>query len=621
VKTLKKDFRALSRGYKLIFSIDNTLIPLNIVSAIFEALFPFIAIVMSAEILTALSQGANFRRAYFLAALMLTLNFLTHLVKQFISHTINVKNDIFENRFKMYLNSKTLGMDYSDIENPRTHIKRQRIDEIRNMGGGGIWKLVYESKNVISGMFSIAASVAITYKAFMIHSAPGGRNLASIMTSPVSSVILLAFIVINTLFTIYINGISTKNTHRIWDEVIPQNRRFSYILANYINSYHAGKDIRLYNQKQMISENYKELINDVEPTLNKIERNQIKYSNMSNILSSVIEALVYIFIGIRGIRGLIGLGDLFKYINGINQFSAGLNGFLNSFNSLRTNNQYLEVLYEFLDIPAAFQYGALATEKRADNEYELEFHDVSFKYPGADTYALKNLNLKFNIGQRMAVVGMNGSGKTTMIKLLCRLYDPTEGNITLNGIDIKKYEYTEYLGIFSVVFQDFKLFSFPLGQNVAACVDYDKAQSENCLEMAGFKSRLSEMRKGLDTPMYKDFEEDGVEISGGEAQKIALARALYKNAPFIILDEPTAALDPMAEFEIYSKFNEIAGDKTAIYISHRLSSCRFCDDIAVFHEGELIQRGNHDTLFSDRNGKYYELWNAQARHYIDKAVS
>jgi ATP-binding cassette subfamily B protein len=205
-----------------------------------------------------------------------------------------------------------------------------------------------------------------------------------------------------------------------------------------------------------------------------------------------------------------------------------------------------------------------------------------------------------------------------MIKLLCRLYDPTEGEITLNGIDIKKYEYAEYLNIFSVVFQDFKLFSFPLGQNVAASVEYDNTQAEKCLEMAGFKDRYKEMQKGLDTPMYKDFDEDGVEISGGEAQKIALARALYKNAPFIILDEPTAALDPIAEFEIYTKFNEIVGDKTTIYISHRLSSCRFCDDIAVFHEGQLIQRGNHDTLIADTSGKYNELWNAQAQYYINK---
>jgi ATP-binding cassette subfamily B protein len=222
----------------------------------------------------------------------------------------------------------------------------------------------------------------------------------------------------------------------------------------------------------------------------------------------------------------------------------------------------------------------------------------------------------------MAVVGMNGSGKTTMIKLLCRMYDPTEGIITLNGIDIKKYDYDEYMDIFSVVFQDFNLFSFTLGQNVATSTDVEEQRAKECLDMAGFSERLSDMQKGLQTALYKDFDEDGVQISGGEAQKIAIARALYKDAPFIVLDEPTAALDPIAEFEIYSKFNGIVGGKTAclagrqaIYISHRLSSCRFCDDIAVFHEGELIQRGSHDALVADEGGKYHELWNAQAQYY------
>ena len=210
---------------------------------------------------------------------------------------------------------------------------------------------------------------------------------------------------------------------------------------------------------------------------------------------------------------------------------------------------------------------------------------------------------------------MNGSGKTTMIKLLCRLYDPTEGVITLNGIDIKKYNYTEYMSVFSVVFQDFKLFSFTLGQNVAASVEYDREKARKALVQAGFGKRLSQMPKGLDTNLYQNYERDGMEISGGEAQKIALARALYKDAPFIILDEPTAALDPVAEYEIYSRFNEIAGEKTTIYISHRLSSCRFCSDIAVFDKGRLVQRGSHDSLIADEKGKYYELWNAQSQYY------
>ena len=248
----------------------------------------------------------------------------------------------------------------------------------------------------------------------------------------------------------------------------------------------------------------------------------------------------------------------------------------------------------------------------------MEYKDVSFKYPGSDLWALRHVNMKFKVGKRLAIVGENGSGKTTFIKLLCRLYDPQEGQILLNGIDIRKYRYDDYMNIFSVVFQDFQLISQPLGNNVAGSMEYDRDRVCKALIDAGFGDRLATMEKGLDTMLYKDLSEDGVDVSGGEAQKIAIARALYKDAPFIILDEPTAALDPIAEAEIYSKFNDIAGDKTAIYISHRLSSCKFCDEIAVFHDGAVIQHGTHAVLLEDTAGKYYELWNAQAQYYTKK---
>jgi len=225
--------------------------------------------------------------------------------------------------------------------------------------------------------------------------------------------------------------------------------------------------------------------------------------------------------------------------------------------------------------------------------------------------------MKFKVGKRLASVGENGSGKTTFIKLLCRLYDPQEGQILLNGIDIRKYRYDDYMNIFSVVFQDFQLICQPLGANVAGSMYYDRNRVQKALVDAGFGERLASMEKGLDTMIYKKLSEDGVDVSGGEAQKIAIARALYKDAPFIILDEPTAALDPIAEAEIYGKFDKIAGDKTAIYISHRLSSCKFCDEIVVFHEGEVIQQGTHTSLVADTKGKYFQLWNAQAQYYTE----
>ena len=231
---------------------------------------------------------------------------------------------------------------------------------------------------------------------------------------------------------------------------------------------------------------------------------------------------------------------------------------------------------------------------------------------------LKDINLKWRIGEKMALVGKNGCGKSTLVKLLCRLYDPTEGEITLNGIDIRKYKYEEYMELFAVVFQDSKLFSFSLAENVAADTDYDSERVKDCVIRAGLGERLNAMDNGIETCIYKDFDESGVEISGGETQKLCLARAIYKGSPFIVLDEPTAALDPISEHDIYTKFNGIVGTRTAIYISHRLSSCRFCDEITVMDNGRIIERGTHDSLIAEHK-IYAALWAAQAEYYKDTA--
>ena len=333
--------------------------------------------------------------------------------------------------------------------------------------------------------------------------------------------------------------------------------------------------------------------------------------------SMLLMAAVYFYVCLKAYAGAFGVGSVTQYISAFVVLSGGFSKFLYALADMRTNAVFLKTTFEFLDIPSNMYQGSLTTEKRSDGQYEIEFRDVSFKYPKTDRWALRHVNMKFTVGKKLAIVGENGSGKTTFIKLLCRLYDPTEGEILLNGIDIRKYDYKQYLDVFAVVFQDFKLLPYALGQNVAASTQYDEERARECLEKAGFGDRLHSLPDGLKTPLYKTLEETGIEISGGEAQKIALARALYKDAPFIILDEPTAALDPLAEYEVYTHFNDIIGGKTAMYISHRLSSCRFCDVIAVFDNGQIVQMGTHEELLEQTAGKYSALWHAQAQYYTE----
>ena len=270
--------------------------------------------------------------------------------------------------------------------------------------------------------------------------------------------------------------------------------------------------------------------------------------------------------------------------------------------------------FEILNTQDEMIYGTKELDL-ADN-FDIEFKDVSFKYPNCETYALKNINIKINSGEHYAIVGKNGSGKTTFIKLLCRLYNVSEGAILINGNNIKEHTKDSIIKLYSVVFQYYKIFSLTAAQNIATSDNYDKAKLYDSFEKADIKERILKMDNQENSYLYKDLEESGIEISGGEAQKLALTRALYKDAPIVILDEPTASMDPIAGSSMYSKFNSFVENKTAIYISHRLSSCVFCDNIAVFDKAELVEIGTHKDLIK-LNGKYAELWKAQAEYYLN----
>ena len=235
-------------------------------------------------------------------------------------------------------------------------------------------------------------------------------------------------------------------------------------------------------------------------------------------------------------------------------------------------------------------------------------------------YILKGINITLKQGEHLSVVGLNGAGKTTFIKLLCRLYDVDEGEILLDGVNITEYKYEEYVKLFSVVFQDFRLFAFSIKDNILlenADEPDASARAEELVDMVGLREKINSLPDGTDTMLFKQFDEKGIEPSGGEQQKIAIARALYKNSPVIILDEPTAALDPMAEYEIYRQFDTLVGGKTAVYISHRLSSCKFCDRIVVFSDGVIKESGTHDELVSLKDGIYAEMFGAQAQYYVN----
>ena len=287
---------------------------------------------------------------------------------------------------------------------------------------------------------------------------------------------------------------------------------------------------------------------------------------------------------------------------------------------LRNNNIHLLHFFAYMDLPEANTKQEEQSVDHAEVPAKrqsglIEFQQVWFQYPQSQEWVLQDIDLTVQAGEKLSVVGENGSGKTTLIKLLCRLYRPTKGRILLNGRDIWSYDYEEYIGYLSTVFQDFSLFAFFLAENVAASRTYQQEQVEMALEKAGLKQKVAGLEEGIQQTLFHDFQEDGTDLSGGEAQKVAIARAIYKDVPIMILDEPTASLDPYAEYDIYKNFQNMSTEKTLFSISHRLSSCKLCDRILVLSNGKLIQCGKHEELLGQTTGKYRKMWDAQAKYY------
>lgn len=405
-----------------------------------------------------------------------------------------------------------------------------------------------------------------------------------------------------------------KRGSKIWDSYRDERARVQkqvWVLTEKSAESRHGKDIRLYNAQPMI-EKAIAADKDEREGRRRYKRSDRRTGAFGSGFSGFLQGTSYAYVILRAVSGALSAGQVVKFASSIYSFWSSFSAFVSQWAMLKADCERMEDTLSFMALDNGKVGGSRPVPETRDLTFE--FRNISFTYPGGASPALSHINCTLKQGERVAVVGLNGSGKTTFIKLLCRLYHPSEGEILLNGVNIEEFELNGYMRLLSMVFQDFVLFPFTLGENVAAAEGYDGERAAAVLETAGFGDRLKTLEKGLGTVLYKDCEDDGLDVSGGEAQKIALARALYKDSPFMVLDEPTAALDPVAEYDIYTRFNGFTNGKGAVYISHRLSSCVFCDRIMVFEDGKIVQTGGHRDLVS-ADGLYSRLWNAQAQYY------
>lgn len=519
------------------------------------------------------------------------------------------------NRKKM-LWEKVMGMDYVHIEDPDTHIRMNRAQQgMERMDGlmKGMGFAFYGGLMLAAGFFLI---LPLAFKA-----APETRGFVGFIQSTWAfSLVCILVIALELLKALnfekkiyhHMGVISNDREH------IQHGRTAHYYEEEIRGNYRNGGDIRIYNEQGLILGEYEKNENIYIENWLRTTKKMVFYNNRNLTVILASNLLLYGFAAVRAVTGMFTPGEVIAFVMYFVKIRSGVSGISSGLGNMSVDMEFMGTAFEFLDLPDQKYKGSIPTEKRDDNEYEFALKHVWFKYPNSEQYALRDVNLTWKVGEKMALVGKNGCGKSTLIKLLCRLYDPTEGEITLNGVDIRKYKYEDYMALFSVVFQDSGLFSFEVGENVAAEADYDAQRAGECIARAGMGMWLDKAGKGMETCLYKDFDPQGVEISGGEAQKLCLARAIYKGAPFIVLDEPTAALDPISEHDVYTKFNSIVGTRTAVYISHRLSSCRFCDEIVVMEEGTIAEKGSHEDLL-EKDGVYRALWTAQAEYYKDTA--
>ena len=493
---------------------------------------------------------------------------------------------------------KLFHTDFKNMESPDFLDYAQRAKTALNRGKG-FHGVLYQSRNFIAQGTLMILSAALI----------GIQNLLMMI---IFIVISFGIVKISSFFT-------KRDKIKFSDAMAPTWRKMNY-LESTTKNFDFAKDIRLFNMSNAFF-NQLSGVNETYKELNRKHHNRMVLWEVS--LGSVLivqKILMYTWLVYNVVTGAYQISDFVLYVGLVSTFHASV-GYVNwIYSDMRTNSLMINDYRNFVDWKedreTADEKDGHITEINLD-KFEFRFENVSFKYPGHDNYVLKNVNLTIKNGAKLAVVGVNGAGKTTFIKLMMKLYEPSEGRILLNDVDIKEYNREEYFKLFSPVFQNVECFAMPIYQNISFAEEdkTDMNKINEVLEQSGLSEKINSYEKGIHTNLLKIFDKEGIDLSGGEKQRLAMARALYKDGKVVILDEPTAALDPISEYEVYKNFDKLVHGKTAIYISHRLSSCRFCDRIIVLEDGSVVEEGSHEKLIENTKGLYFKMYNTQAKHY------
>lgn len=581
-------------GYfmKLVNRLTPNYMPTLLFQSLCKSLRPIIFIIGPKLIVDELMTLQRVERLVALIVAIAFSNFALSTIEKLLKVRTDLLTDQFNNAFERHISKKTIEIDFENIEDPEVlNLKERALFAVRNHGL--MFVMVEALSKVVNESFLIVGLSAIIWT-----------------FSPWVLALLIGVVVINSVIFKKVQ----KYYYVESTQTVASNRAFVYYITQ-SSDLEIAKDLRLYNMAGMIIEKMNRFNLKIYKLYLRIYGAISRLNGLVSVNVQIQTVIIYFMLAFRTLQGTVTIGNFMMYAGAVGKFSGSMNTLVSSIIEVNRLCRQLELLVEYEKIPASKDIGNLAVPDLG--VYEIEFHNVSFKYPRAKDYTLKNISVKIHPGEKISIIGLNGAGKTTFVKLMTRLYKPTEGVITLNGIDIQMLDYEAYMSKIAAVFQDYRLFGLTVEENITGKLSGE--QCDKCLDTilreVGAYEDVTKLPSGLKTPLDKSYDREATKLSGGQSQKVAIARALYKDAPIVVLDEPTAALDPIAEHDIYCRFDELVENKTAIYISHRLSSCRFCDRILVFDQGEIIQVGSHDELIRLKGSQYEIMFSAQAAYY------
>ena len=590
---------------KLLWAMDRKFPVIVILQGGLNALLFYLPVILVARILDLLVYRENSADPVSIAVVGLVGIWLLKGVKALLEKEMKTRSYQIAMRFETLVPVNTLNISFSDLESDYAKEMRARILADRSWGSG-FFGVADKFCNLCNSGFELLGSVIMLIPLAMQVSGSAAGKVAAALLFNIGLAVVGA--------SVYAKWYQKKESAAMNQMTqAEKNSRFWYMDEGGSGAIGAQslKDIFMYRAKKMIQKTIDTEREGVRKNVFTIARINSAGGLGTGMIQGILLCVSYYCVLALAIAGTITVGMVLRYAQAIFQACMSVSASIRLAGEFRTDVGRIASTLEYLNLEAEKTKGDSFTEM---TKGVIEFRNVSFRYPGTKELVLDHVSLKIEPSEKIAVVGKNGSGKTTLVKLLCRLYEPEEGEILWNGKNIREYDLREWQKIFAIVFQDYSLLSLTLGQNVAASEQYEAERAKEVLQLAGFGERLNKLKKGLETVVYPEHEQDGVSFSGGEEQKIAIARAIYKGGQICILDEPTAALDPVSESRVYESFDEIVKGKTAVYISHRLSSCKFSDRIFVLDNGKIVESGTHEALLS-KNGLYAQLWQAQAQYY------